>query len=68
MDFKKPGHQLYLVGNTNDELGGSRLSAVQNTLLAGANVPKVDTALAKKKFAAAVHRAIQAASWRRVTT
>jgi phosphoribosylformylglycinamidine synthase subunit PurSL len=56
MDFKKPGHQLYLVGNTNDELGGSRLSAVLNTC--GGSVPRVDTALAKKTFNA-MHRAIQ---------
>ncbi len=57
MDFKKSGHQLYLVGNTNDELGGSRLSAILNTC--GGSVPRVDTTLAKKTFAA-VYRAIQA--------
>jgi phosphoribosylformylglycinamidine synthase len=57
MDLKKPGHLLYLVGYTNDELGGSRLSAVLNTC--GGSVPKVDTATAKRTFAA-MHRAIQA--------
>ena len=57
MDFKKPGNQLYLVGKTNDELAGSRLSAALK--LNGGAVPKVDTALAKRTFAA-MHRAIQA--------
>ncbi len=57
MDFKKPGHQLYLVGKTNDELGGSRLSALLK--LSGGAVPKVDTATAKRTFAA-MHGAIQA--------
>ncbi len=57
MDFKKPGHQLYLVGNTNDELAGSRLSALLK--ICGGSVPKVDTAMAKRTFFA-VHQAIQA--------
>jgi len=57
MDFKKPGSAIYLVGATRDELGGSQLSNVWE--LNGGRVPEVDTALAKRTFAA-VHSAIVA--------
>jgi phosphoribosylformylglycinamidine synthase II len=55
MDLKEPGNDLYVVGHTRDELGGSHLYLV--TGRTGGDVPKVDLGLAPRVFAA-VHRAI----------
>jgi phosphoribosylformylglycinamidine synthase len=57
MDLKEAGNVLYLVGLTSDELGGSHLAAVEQ--LAGGQVPRVNTDVAKRTFAA-IHQAIQA--------
>jgi len=57
MDLKEPGNDLYLVGLTKGELGGSHFALVQG--LSGGQVPKVDAAMAKHVFAA-VHQAIDA--------
>ena len=57
MDLKEPGNLLYLVGETQDELGGSHFALVHD--LRGGQVPTVDPALAKRTFAA-VHAAIDA--------
>ena len=56
MDAKAPGNQVFLIGETKDELGGSHLSLVKE--LNGGNVPTVDAQLAKSTFAA-VHRGIK---------
>ncbi|MFH0772051.1 MAG: phosphoribosylformylglycinamidine synthase subunit PurL [Candidatus Omnitrophota bacterium] len=42
MDFKDGGDYIYIVGQTRDELGGSRYFALQG--FSGNNVPKVDMA------------------------
>lgn len=65
MDLKQAGSRLYLVGPTQDELGGSHLldaldsqrtvSEASNTL--PGHVPKVDAALARRIFQA-IHQAI----------
>jgi phosphoribosylformylglycinamidine synthase len=55
MDLKQPGHDLYLIGETKDELGGSHFNLVTGQTGGAAPVP--DLALAPKLFAA-VHRAI----------
>jgi phosphoribosylformylglycinamidine synthase len=55
MDLKSPGNLLYIIGLTNDELGGSHYAMVEG--LSGGEVPKVDAAMAKQTFAA-VHQAI----------
>ncbi len=55
MDLKEPGNELYLVGVTKDELGGSHYHLVTNA--EGGAAPMPDLALAPKLFAA-VHRAI----------
>lgn len=55
MDLKEPGNQLFLVGTTRDELGGSHYSLVNG--LSGGAVPRVDGQLAPRIFDA-VHRAI----------
>ena len=55
MDLKEPGNDLYLVGVTRDELGGSHLHLV--TGQGGGTPPRVDVELAPKVFAA-VHAAI----------
>ncbi len=57
MDLKRPGNQVYQVGTTKNELGGSHFAKVNG--LAGGEVPKVNPAMAKKTFAA-VHEAISA--------
>ncbi|HQR07993.1 MAG TPA: phosphoribosylformylglycinamidine synthase subunit PurL [Gemmatales bacterium] len=44
MDLKKPGHKLYLVGYTKDELGGSHYVALRKQQSLA--VPKVDLELA----------------------
>ena len=40
MDAKRPGHLLFIVGRTNNELGGSHYYKVHGHL--GANVPRLD--------------------------
>jgi phosphoribosylformylglycinamidine synthase len=55
MDLKEPGNDLYVVGVTRDELGGSHYHLV--TGQGGGAVPRVDLELAPKVFAA-VHAAI----------
>ena len=55
MDLKEPGNDLYVVGLTKDELGGSHFNVV--TKQTGGNVPRVDLELAPRIFAA-VHSAI----------
>jgi phosphoribosylformylglycinamidine synthase subunit PurSL len=55
MDVKEPGNDLYVVGITRDELGGSHYHLV--TGQADGAVPKVDLQLAPRLFAA-VHAAI----------
>jgi len=48
MDAKKPGDQVYILGITRDELGGSEYYDMQGTL--GANVPQVDAATAMLRY------------------
>jgi phosphoribosylformylglycinamidine synthase len=55
MDLKEAGSAVYLIGLTKNELGGSHWYALKGAL--GANVPKVDLALAPRMLAA-LHRAI----------
>ena len=55
MDMKAAGNDLYLVGDTRDELGGSHYHLVTDQV--GGAVPRVDLAQAPKIFAA-VHAAI----------
>lgn len=55
MDLKQPGNLLFVVGRTDNELGGSHYYKVQGQL--GANVPRVDLELAPRiarQMAAAV--------------
>jgi phosphoribosylformylglycinamidine synthase len=56
MDLKQPGNQVFLVGETRDELGGSHFALVNE--LQGGRVPMVDPARAHDTFAA-MHRAIR---------
>src|SRR5262245_52347595 len=55
MDIKEPGNELYVVGVTKDELGGSHFHLV--TGQGGGAVPRVDLELAPRVIAA-VHAAI----------
>ncbi len=55
MDLKEAGNELYLVGATKNELGGSHYYMVTGTT--GGQVPTVDVATAPKIFAA-MHAAI----------
>src|SRR5262245_50402561 len=55
MDLKEAGNELYVVGTTRDELGGSHYHLVTGE--AGGAVPRVDLELAPKVFAV-VHAAI----------
>jgi phosphoribosylformylglycinamidine (FGAM) synthase-like enzyme len=55
MDLKEPGNELFVVGETKDELGGSHYHLV--TGQSGGSVPKVDLRSAPRLFAA-VHTAI----------
>jgi phosphoribosylformylglycinamidine synthase len=55
MDVKEAGNELYVVGETKDEMGGSHYELV--TEQSGGNVPRVDLERAPKIFAA-VHAAI----------
>ncbi|MBD1399122.1 phosphoribosylformylglycinamidine synthase subunit PurS [Pelovirga terrestris] len=48
MDVKKPGDLVYLLGRTEDELGGSEYYAQLGHL--GANVPKVDATVALQRY------------------
>lgn len=48
MDFKRAGNYIYVVGKTQDELGGSIYLDTHGAL--GDNVPKVDTKTAVKIF------------------
>lgn len=57
MDLKEPGNDLYIIGSTKDELGGSHLHLV--TGQTGGKVPQVDVNVAPKLFKA-VHAAITA--------
>lgn len=56
MDLKAPGNILYLIGKTNEELGGSHLALVKS--LNGGQVPQVDLELAPQIFKA-IYRANQ---------
>ncbi|QDS98356.1 phosphoribosylformylglycinamidine synthase subunit PurL [Adhaeretor mobilis] len=55
MDLKQSGNLLYLVGNTDDELGGSHFSLVND--LQGGRPPQVNTQSALQTFHA-IHNAI----------
>jgi phosphoribosylformylglycinamidine synthase len=55
MDIKKPGNLIFIVGLTKNELGGSHYYKINKQL--GANVPKVDLAMAPK-IAQCIHQAI----------
>jgi phosphoribosylformylglycinamidine synthase subunit PurSL len=57
MDLKEPGNDLYLVGLSHAEMGGSHYHLV--TGQTGGDVPKVDLALAPRIFKA-MHQAIRA--------
>ncbi len=48
MDVKTPGDLVYLVGRTEDELGGSEYYAQYGYL--GANVPRVDATVALQRY------------------
>ena len=50
MDLKAVGNQLYQVGTTHDELGGSHWALVRE--LQGGNVPQVNAELARRTFQA----------------
>lgn len=56
MDLKAAGNQLFQVGITSDDLGGSHFALVND--LAGGHVPTVDTEHAKLTFAT-LHAAIK---------
>jgi len=57
MDLKEPGNELYVVGVTKHELGGSHYYLVTDQT--GGEVPCVDVELAPRLFAA-MHQAIRA--------
>lgn len=56
MDLKKANNRLYVVGQTNEEMGGSHLGLV--TGLTGGQVPQVNAEQALKTYRA-MHRAIE---------
>jgi phosphoribosylformylglycinamidine synthase len=56
MDAKQAGNAVFLIGRTEDELGGSHLAL--HLGLTGGIVPKVDPALAKRTFQK-LHEAIK---------
>jgi phosphoribosylformylglycinamidine synthase len=56
MDSKQPGNLLFLVGRTEDELGGGHFNLVNG--LTGGSVPRVDLVLAPRIFAT-VHAAMR---------
>ncbi len=55
LDFKADGDKVYVLGETKDETGASEYYALLGAV--GNRVPRVDTALSKRTFAA-LHRAI----------
>jgi phosphoribosylformylglycinamidine (FGAM) synthase-like enzyme len=55
MDLKQSGNQLFLIGETRNELGGSHIAKVND--LAGGKVPRVDATTALETFRA-LHSAI----------
>jgi phosphoribosylformylglycinamidine synthase len=55
MDLKEPGNLLYQVGLTRNELGGSHFAQIHQ--LAGGQVPRVDSAGARRVFET-LHEAI----------
>jgi phosphoribosylformylglycinamidine synthase subunit PurSL len=57
MDAKRPQDLVYIIGETQDELGGSEWFAEQGAI--GNQVPQVDVKKAIKKYRA-LHKAIQA--------
>jgi phosphoribosylformylglycinamidine synthase subunit PurSL len=57
MDLKKSGNFVYLVGTTQNELGGSHFALVEN--LSGGQSPKWNAVAAKETFTI-MHRAIHA--------
>jgi phosphoribosylformylglycinamidine synthase len=56
MDLKEPGHLLFLVGQTKDEMGGSHYHLVSGAR--GGTVPRPDPALAPRLFRA-LHEAVR---------
>jgi phosphoribosylformylglycinamidine synthase II len=58
MDVKQPGNAVYLVGQTKDELGGSRFQLVGLSGHVGGQVPTLDPAASRPIFTA-VHEAIR---------
>ncbi len=56
MDMKEPGNDLFLIGATRNELGGSHYHLVTGQL--GGDVPKVDLQQAPKLFKS-LHKAIK---------
>jgi phosphoribosylformylglycinamidine synthase len=48
MDVKAPGHAVYVLGDTKDEMGGSEFLALRGEL--GANVPTVDPVNARALY------------------
>ena len=48
MDLKRSGNDLWLIGRTHAEMGGSHFSLVRGQ--SGGSVPKVDAALARRTF------------------
>ncbi len=56
MDLKEPGHHLFLIGTTRNELGGSHYNLVCS--IPGGDVPRVDLAMAPRIFQA-LHAAMQ---------
>jgi phosphoribosylformylglycinamidine synthase len=59
MDFKKPGNLIYLIGETKDELGGSRYGIWRNTR--GGRAPSLDPVSAFASYGK-LHRAMAAGS------
>jgi phosphoribosylformylglycinamidine (FGAM) synthase-like enzyme len=57
MDFKHPGHRLYLLGETRAELGGSYYHKVRG--VEGGQVPRLDPARAREQYRA-LFQAMQA--------
>jgi phosphoribosylformylglycinamidine synthase len=56
MDLKEPGNLLFLIGSTQDEMGGSHYHLVNG--IEGSTVPRVDLTKAPEVFRG-LHRAIQ---------
>lgn len=58
MDLKEPGNLLFVVGLTNDEMGGSHFNTLIKASSLDGAIPQIDLKLAHK-IHAAMHRAIQ---------